>query len=46
MKKKEHSVGWNAVKTLSKKIKTQRLIIVFLIFLYVISMIMAFTGGR
>ena len=46
MKKREHSVGWNAVQMLSKKVKIQRLVIIFLILLNVITMIMAFTGGR
>ena len=46
MKKKNHSLGWHAVKDLTKKLKMQKIAIIVLCFLLLLSVIFGFSKGR
>lgn len=46
MQKNKHSLGWHTVKSLSKKNKIQKAIILILILLWILSVVFGLTGGK
>ena len=46
MQKNKHSLGWHAVKNLSRKNKIQRAIILILVLLWILNAVCGLTGGK
>lgn len=46
MKKSKHSLGWHTAKELTVKVKRQRVVIILLVLLWVLSVLFCCSGGR